>query len=179
MSPCASSWRTPAWRPRGLARSRGWVCGLRGSRGEGPDPREVCVSGQHNPTHDALLANDVVDLTGTCRSALEEEVGHGGDMMRPLRSGAKANAAGSALRLPLPSLKFGPCPRCVRVPFRPGQRPDAAVPADRRRHGEAALALLHHRRRGGWSPEGTKVPSGEYNRGLRARCPKSREPKEI
>ena len=31
----------------------------------------------------------------------------------------------------------------------------------------------------GWSPEGTKVPSGEYNRRLRARCPKSREPKEI
>ena len=30
--PCASSWRTPAWLPRGLARSRGWVCGLRGSR---------------------------------------------------------------------------------------------------------------------------------------------------
>ena len=31
-----------------------------------------------NPTHDALLAHDVVDLTGTRRRALEQKVGHGG-----------------------------------------------------------------------------------------------------
>jgi hypothetical protein len=73
------------------------VSGPRGSR-EGPDPRELCGSGQHNPTHDALLANDVVDLTGTCRTALEEEVGMVAIMMRPLRSGAKANVAVDARR---------------------------------------------------------------------------------
>jgi transposase InsO family protein len=62
----------------------GWLVAVGGCAvfvvavGEGPDPRELCVSGQHNPTHDALLAHDVVDLTGTRRRALEQKVGHGG-----------------------------------------------------------------------------------------------------
>ena len=64
-----------------------------------------------------------------------------GDMMRPLRSGAKANAAGSALRLPLPSLKFGPCPRCVRAPCPPASSSRACPP---RPHGPpAGVAWLH------------------------------------
>ena len=123
--PAASCLPVPALGERLHGGLAGWLVAVGGCAvfvvavGEGPDPRELCVSGQHNPTHDALLANDVVDLTGTCRSALEEEVGHGDDMMRPLRSGAKANAAGSALRPPLPSLNSGPCPRRVRVPCLP------------------------------------------------------------
>ena len=67
----------------------------------------------------------------------------------------------------------------VKLYSRPGNDLTDRFPLIRRGAGQAALALLHHRRRGDWSPEGTKVPSGEYNRGLRARCPKSREPKEI
>ena len=100
----------------------GWLVAVGGCAvfvvavGEGPDPRELCVSGQHNPTDDAVLANDVVHLTGTCRSALEEEVGHGDDMMRPLRSGAKANAAGSALRPPPPSLNSEHAPVASAYP---------------------------------------------------------------
>jgi hypothetical protein len=107
---CPVSFPKPRPRERLHGGLAGWLVAVRGcpvfvvAVGEGPDPRELCFSGQDNPTDDALLANDVVDLTGTCRSALEEEVGHGDDMMRPLRSGAKANAAGSALRPPLPSL---------------------------------------------------------------------------
>ena len=108
--PAASRIPVPALGERQHGCLAGWLVAVGGCAvfvvavGEGPDPRELCVSGQHDPTDDAVLANDVVHLTGTCRSALEEEVGHGDDMMRPLRSGAKANAAGSALRPPLPSL---------------------------------------------------------------------------